>query len=108
MPPSIDRVRSRFNMSQQGPILVVSSGERSSLVTALADANMFAMVEASWSEAARAVGQLQPAAVLIAGDTGPGLTALAAELADIKPYVPLVVIDAGAALPANALPFSFG
>jgi hypothetical protein len=94
-------------MSQQGPILLVSSGEPSSLATVLSDANMFPVVETNWSEAVRAVGQLQPAAVLISGDTGPGFTAFAAEVADIKPYVPLVVIDPGTALPANALPFAF-
>jgi hypothetical protein len=49
---------------------------------------------------------MQPAAVLVCGDAGPGLAALAAQAADIKPYVPLVVIDPKASLPENALPFA--
>lgn len=97
-------------MSQQGPILVVSSGEPKSFesmswAAALSETKMFPVVETSWSEAACAVGQLQPAAVLVSGDAGPGFAALAAQVADMKPYVPLVVIDPRMSLPANALPF---
>jgi hypothetical protein len=94
-------------MSQQGPILVVSSGEPSSVATALSETKMFPVIETGWSEAAHAVGQLQPAAVLMSGEAGPGFAALAAEIADIKPYAPLVVIDPKASLPENALPFAF-
>ena len=94
-------------MSQQGPILVVSSGEPSSVATALSEAKMFPVVETNWPEAAHAVGQVQPAAVLMCGDAGPGFPALAAQVADIKPYVPLVVIDPKVSLPENALPFAF-
>ena len=94
-------------MSQQGPILVVSSGEPSSVATALSEAKMFPVVETNWSEAAHAVGQVQPAAVLMCGDAGPGFAALAAQVAEIKPYVPLVVIDPKVSLPENALPFAF-
>jgi hypothetical protein len=93
-------------MSQQGPILVVSSGNPSPVVTTLSEAKMFPVVETIWSEAAHAVGQLQPAAVLVCGDAGPGFAALAAQVADIKPYVPLVVIDPKVSLPENALPFA--
>jgi hypothetical protein len=93
-------------MSQQGPILVVSSGESSSLAAALSDTKMFPVIETSWSEAVGAVGKLQPAAVLVSGDAGPGFAALAARVAEIKPYVPLVVIDPQLSLPENALPFA--
>ena len=93
-------------MSQQGPILVVSSGESSSLAAALSDTKMFPMIETSWPEAAHALEQLQPAAVLVSGDAGHGFVALAAQAAEIKPYVPLLVIDPTASLPANALPFA--
>jgi hypothetical protein len=93
-------------MSQQGPILVVSSGEPSSVVAALSETRMFPVVETGWSEAAHAVGQLQPAAVVMSGEAGPGFAALAAQIAEIKPYVPLVVIDPKASLPENALPFA--
>jgi hypothetical protein len=94
-------------MSQQGPILVVSSGETSSVAIALSEAKMFPVVETGWPEAAHAVGQVQPAAVLVSGDAGPGFSALAAQVAELKPYVPLVVIDPEGSLPENALPFAF-
>jgi hypothetical protein len=93
-------------MSQQGPILVVSSGEPSSVATALSETKMFPVVETNWTEAAHAVGRLQPAAVLMSGDAGAEFAALAAQIADIKPYVPLVVIDPKVSLPENALPFA--
>jgi hypothetical protein len=93
-------------MSQQGPILVVSSGEPLSVAAALSETKMFPVIETSWPEAAHAVGQLQPAAVLVSGDAAPGFAALAAQVAELKPYVPLVVIDPAVALPENALPFA--
>ena len=93
-------------MSLQGPILVVSSGQPSSVVIMLSETGMFPVIETHWSEAAQAVGQLQPAAVLVSGDCGPDLAALAAQVADIEPYVPLVVIDPAVSLPQNALPFA--
>jgi hypothetical protein len=95
-------------MSQQGPIVVVSSGESSALAAELSDAKMFPVVETGWSEAVRAIEQMQPAAVLGSGDPGALLEALAMQVADMKPYVPLVVIDPLMSLPENALPFSLG
>jgi hypothetical protein len=95
-------------MSQQGPIIVVSSGEPSSLAAALSDTKLFPVVETIWPEAARAVAQLQPAAVLALGDAGPGFAALAAQTADMTPYVPFVVVDPKVSLPENALPFALG
>jgi hypothetical protein len=92
-------------MSQQGPILVVSSGEPSSVAATLSETGMFPVIESNWPEAPHAVEQLRPAAVLVSGDAGPGFAALAAQVADIKPYVPLVVIDPQLSLPENALPF---
>jgi hypothetical protein len=67
---------------------------------------MFPVIETSWPEAMHALEQLQPAAVLVSGDAGPGFAALAAQAAEIKPYVPLVVIDPQLSLPENALPFA--
>jgi hypothetical protein len=92
-------------MSQQGPILVVS-GETSSLAAALSDTKMFPVIETNWPEAAHAIEQLHPAAVLTFGGTGAAFGALAAQVAEIKPYVPLVVIDPTTSLPENALPFA--
>ena len=93
-------------MSQQGPILVVSPGEPSSVAAALSETGMFPVIETGWSQAALAVGQLQPAAVLMSGDAGADFEALAARVANIKPYVPLIVIDPAMSLPQNALPFA--
>jgi hypothetical protein len=93
-------------MSQQGPILVVSSGEPSSLAAALSNTKIFPMVETAWSEAACAVEQLQPAAVLVSGDAGPAFAVLARQVADVSPYIPLVAVDSQMPLPANALPFA--
>ncbi|MEA2888837.1 MAG: hypothetical protein QOD11_3197 [Bradyrhizobium sp.] len=93
-------------MSQQGPILVVSTGEPSSLAAALSETGMFPVIETNFPEAAHAVEQLQPAAVLMPGDLGAGFAALAAQVAELEPYVPLIVIDPAISLPANALPFA--
>src|SRR6201747_1228503 len=102
-------------MSQQGPIIVVSSGVRPSFATALDEANLFPVIDADWADAPRAVEQLQPAAVIAAmtGNVHPGLPALASLIAARQPYLPLIAVDAdesfersAAALPENAIPFS--
>ena len=53
-------------MSQQGPILVVSTARRPSFAATLDVARLFPVVETEWADAARAVEQVQPAAVLAA------------------------------------------
>src|SRR5436305_14836042 len=93
-------------MSQQSPILVVSSGQPSCMPVTLSETRLFPVVETLWSDAAQAVGQLQPAAVLASGDGATDFPALAAQVGDIEPYVPLIVIDPKGALPPNALPFA--
>jgi GGDEF domain-containing protein len=101
-------------MSQQGPILVVSSGKPLSFATALAETKLFPMVDAVWSDAAQAIARLQPAAVLADGSdavervdvVGARLWQLAQQVAAQRPYVPLLVIDPKPRLPVNAIPFS--
>jgi hypothetical protein len=95
-------------MSQQGPIIVVSTTERPSFATALDDAKMFPIIETGWADASRSVEQLQPAAVLVAlsDATEPGFEALARQIAARQPYLPLIAIDAQTSLPQNAIPFS--
>jgi hypothetical protein len=94
-------------MSQQGPILIVASSARPPFASALDDAKMFPVVHAPWADASRAVAQMAPAAVLVAGsELGPGFEALAKQIAAAKPYLPLIVIDPAAPLPDNAIPFS--
>src|ERR1700730_11139769 len=95
-------------MSQQGPIIVVSTAERPSFASALDDAKLFPVIDASWADASHAVQQLAPAAVLVAlSETAESsLKALARQLAAMKPYVPLIVIAPRTRLPENAMPFS--
>jgi len=94
-------------MSQQGPILVVSTARRPSFATALDVAKLFPIVEAQWADAARAVEQVQPAAVLAAMSdvSEPDLTALATRIAARQPYLPLIAVDPQITLPGNAIPF---
>ena len=58
-------------------------------------------------DAARAVEQVQPAAVLVAtsGIDEAGLAALAAPIATRQPYLPLIAVDPQIPLPDNAIPF---
>jgi hypothetical protein len=97
-------------MSQQGPILVVSSDAWPSFVTALDEAKMFPVIATGWADAARAVMQVQPAAVLAAmsGATEARFFALAEQIAERKPYLPLIAIEPKSALPENAVPFTQG
>jgi len=93
-------------MSQQGPIVVVASGESSPLAAALSETKLFPVVETNWSGAARAVEQLHPAAVLASGDAGAEFEPLAQQVAAVKPYVPFIVVDPQMSLPESALPFA--
>ena len=56
---------------------------------------MFPVIETDWAEAARAVEQLQPAAVLVAMSDAdePAFAALAAQIAARQPYLPLIAVD---------------
>jgi len=94
-------------MSQQGPILVVSTVTRPSFAAALDVAKLFPVVEAQWADAARAVEQVQPAAVLAAMSdvSEPDLVALATRIAARQPYLPLIAVDPQITLPENAIPF---
>ena len=97
-------------MSQQGPILVVSTARRPSFAATLDLARLFPVVETEWAEAARAVDQVHPAAVLAAtSDTDEaGLTQLAARVAALQPYLPLIAIDPRVPHPDNVIPFFQG
>jgi hypothetical protein len=95
-------------MSQQGPLIVVSTAGRPSFASTLEDAKLFPMIDAGWADASRAVEQLHPAAVLVAmaGTAEPGLDALARQIAAQRPYLPLITVDPTISLPDNAIPFS--
>ena len=51
-------------MSQQGPLLIVADDGRPCFATALDEAQMFPLIDTNLANAARAVAQVQPAAVL--------------------------------------------
>lgn len=95
-------------MSQQGPVILVSAAGRPAFATALDDAGIFPVIDASWADAARAVEQLQPAAVVAAmsGNIEPRLSVLARQIAAKQPYLPLIAVDPQPLLPENAIPFS--
>lgn len=94
-------------MSQQGPILVISSASQTSVAAALDVAKVFPVVEADWAEAAHAVEQTQPAAVLATASPADEvrLASLAARMDAHQPYLPLIVVDPAVLLPENAIPF---
>jgi GGDEF domain-containing protein len=94
-------------MSQQGPILVVSTARRPSFAATLDIGRLFPVVETEWADAVRAVEQVQPAAVLAAtSDTdAAGLAELAVRVAARQPYLPLISIDPRVAHPDNVIPF---
>lgn len=94
-------------MLQQGPIVVVSTGEQPSLITTVADTRMFPLIETVCSDALQAIATLGPAAVIVdaGGDLDVTFPSLAQALSTRQPYVPLIVIDPQTALPVNALPF---
>ena len=95
---------------QQGPIIVVSDDKQPAFMAALGENATFPVIETTWAEASRAVAQLHPAIVLAAAKQSAGaeLEALARQIADIKPYLPLLVIEPKGNLPENAIPFSKG
>ena len=97
-------------MSQQGPIIVVSTAGRPPFMAALDDAKMFPVVEVPFADAPRAIQQLHPAAVLVAMPEVPeqGLEALAKRIAAQRPYLPLIAVEPKTSLPNNAIPFSQG
>src|SRR5229473_1291631 len=95
-------------MSQQGPIIIVSTAQRPSFASALDDAKIFPIIDTGWADASRAIEQLQPAAVLVAMSDAVKADAetLAKRIATRQPYLPLLAIDPGTRLPENAIPFS--
>ena len=95
-------------MSQQGPLLVVSCAGRPSFATALDEAQLFPVIEIGLADAAKAVAQVQPSAVLadMRGIDYATFEALAKLIAARKPYLPLIAVEPDSPLPDNAIPFS--
>ncbi|MFO1108789.1 MAG: GGDEF domain-containing protein [Bradyrhizobium sp.] len=95
-------------MSQQGPILIVSTGGRPSFASALHETKLFPVVDADWADAVRAVEQLRPGAVLASGSgmDKPAMEALAQQVASRQPYLPLIAVDPPSRLPEGVIPFA--
>jgi hypothetical protein len=95
-------------MSQLGPLLIVADAGRPSFAAALEEAQMFPLVDASFADAAAAVGEVQPAAILIdaPGADEARLAAFSQQIVARKPYVPVIAVEPGGPLPGNALPFA--
>jgi hypothetical protein len=79
-------------MPQQAPVLCISNA--AALATRAAF-DAFPVIDVSWTEAADAVATLQPAAVVVLDHADDGVRgpALAAQVAAIEPYVPLIVVN---------------
>jgi hypothetical protein len=94
-------------MSQQGPILVVSTARRPSFAATIEIGKLFPVVETEWADAVHAVEQVQPAAILAGtSDTDEaGLAELAARVAARQPYLPLIAVDPRVPHPDNVIPF---
>src|ERR1700742_5165038 len=95
-------------MSQQGPILIIGHNGRPAFAAALDEAGLFPVVDADWSNAVRAVSDMQPAAVVVdmVGVDQARFAALAREIGRRKPYLPLIAVEPEGELPENALPLT--
>src|SRR4051812_12140579 len=94
-------------MSQQGPLLIVSTSTRPSLTAALAAEQILPSVESRWPDALSVMSKVQPAAVLVVmeGADANDLQAFSRHVQVRKPYVPLIAIAPGNfALPDHAIP----
>jgi hypothetical protein len=98
-------------MSLQGPILIVAGRPGGELAQAFADEGAFPVIEARWADAARAVDQIKPSAIVVtepgAAD-GAAAMALARRIEGAAPFVPVIArvrAEVVPALPA-ALPIA--
>lgn len=96
-------------MSLQGPLLVLSGRDATETAAALQRAGAFPVVEAGWDEAATALAQVQPTAlVIVATDrTQLQVEAILSQAAALGgPLVPVLALDAGGASgwPVSVLP----
>jgi len=95
-------------MPQQGPLLIASNTPRPSFTSVIDEAQIFPVIETNFADAAKAVAQVQPTAVLadMQGADAAQFEALANLIAARKPYLPLIAVQPAAPLPDNAIPFS--
>ncbi|MGP0088997.1 MAG: GGDEF domain-containing protein [Xanthobacteraceae bacterium] len=97
-------------MSLPGPILIVGESSAADLIRAAETAGAFPIVELGWADAAAAVAEMSPTAVLISEPHPPSVTAaqaLAQRIAQAQPLIPIFVRLADGEKPPlpHALPF---
>jgi hypothetical protein len=95
-------------MSDQATIVAVSNQQPAAFATALAESNIFPVVDATWGDALDAVARVQPAAVVVSASAEdmPTFHSLAKRLGAKQPYVPLIAIDPVTDLPGHAIPLT--
>ncbi len=88
-------------MSLQGPVVVIADQRQSDIVTALAGAGAFPVIEATWAEAPTAITKIGPTAVLLAEPDGPCEPRLLKTLAAVRaPIMPVVARMSSGSRPA--------
>src|ERR1700749_1172695 len=95
-------------MSQQGPILIIGHNGRPPFSVAPGARGPFPVLDADWSNAVRAVSDMQPAAVVVdmPGADHARFSALAQQIGRRKPYLPLIAVEPEGELPENAIPLA--
>jgi hypothetical protein len=95
-------------MSDQAAIVAISNQQPAAFATALAESNIFPVVDTTWADALDAVARVQPAAVVVSASAEdmPTFQALAKRLSAKQPYVPLIAIDPTTDLPGHAIPLT--
>lgn len=95
-------------MSQQGPILIVSSRPNPPAAKTLADAKVFPIIDTDWAGASEAVTRVQPAAIILAdcANGGQFFAALAQQTENLQPFVPVIALDPKLPLPSSIQPFT--
>lgn len=79
-------------MSLQGPILIVAKEPDRALAQAFIDAGAFPVLEASWAGAATAAMEIKPAAIVLdAAGNADQAVALARQIANAAPFLPVIV-----------------
>ena len=95
-------------MSHLGPLVIVSNGDSAALGDQLAESGAFPIVNADWDDAATAILDVQPAAVVAQVDEGTSqsMRAVTDVCATILPYTPVLAVGPLFASPGDALPFT--
>lgn len=95
-------------MSSQGAVVTVSGVAHATPVPGLARSDLPGRIDTTWDDVHRLIEATPPAAVIAAvtAETTIRLDALAACVAELQPYVPLIAIGAEPPYAANVLSFA--